>query len=57
MPQVNITVVSEIKETVGQLIIAITEAADQENRIWLNSWLWEAMIPRFNKGVVGDINK
>ena len=49
MPQVNIAVVSEIKETVDQTIAAITEAADQENRAWLSSWLWEAMIPRFDK--------
>lgn len=49
MPQINLTVVSEIKETVDQMIVAIKEAANHENRIWLDSWLWEAMVPRFNK--------
>lgn len=49
MPQINLTVVSEIKETVDQIIVAIKEAANKENRAWLDSWLWEAMVPRFNK--------
>lgn len=49
MPQINLTVVTEIKETVDQIIEAIKEAANYENRIWLDSWLWEAMIPKFNR--------
>ena len=49
MPQIDLTVVSEIKETVDQLIEAIKKAASHKNRKWLSSWLWEAMIPRFNK--------
>ena len=49
MAQINLSVVSEIKETVDQVVLAITDAADQENKIWLNSWLWEAIVPRFNK--------
>ncbi len=49
MPHINLTVVSEIKETVDQIIEAIKEAANHENRIWLDSWLWESMVPKFNK--------
>jgi len=49
MAQINLSIVSEIKETVDQIVQAIKEAADDENKTWLNSWLWEAMIPRFNK--------
>ena len=49
MSQINLSVASEIKDTVDQIILAVTQAAEDENRLWLNSWLWEAIIPRFNK--------
>lgn len=49
MAQINLSIVSEIKETVDQIVQAIKEATDDENKTWLNSWLWEAMIPRLNR--------
>jgi hypothetical protein len=49
MPQINLNIVSEIKETVDQIISAIKEAANHENSIWIDSWLWDAMIPKFKK--------
>ena len=53
MAQVNEGVVSEIKKTVDMVINAITEAADEDNRNWLTSWLWEAFILKFQKSKKG----
>lgn len=44
MAQINLSIVSEIKETVDQVVQAIEEAADDEHKAWFNSWLWEAII-------------
>lgn len=49
MPQINLSIVSDIKETVDQIVEAIREAANKENRIWLDSWLWEAIVSKFDK--------
>ncbi len=47
MAQINESVVSEIKETVDQIVQAIIAAADEKHKKWLDSWLFEAIIPRF----------
>lgn len=49
MSQINKFVVFEIKETVDLVIAALTDAANEENRAWINSWLWEAIVPKFNR--------
>lgn len=49
MSQINKSVVSEIKETVDSVIAALTDAANEEGRVWINSWLWEAIIPKFKE--------
>lgn len=52
MAQVNKNIVTEIKETVDLIVKAIIDAANDETRQWINSWIWEAMIPKFrNKGL------
>jgi len=53
MAQVNKKIVSEIKETVDMITDAIIEAADEGNRNWLNSWLREAFILKFQKSKKG----
>lgn len=49
MAQINKSVVSEIKETVDLIVQAIVEAAEHENKKWLKSWIWEALIPNFGQ--------
>ena len=49
MARINKTTVSEIKETVDQIVQSIVDSADDETRKWIESWVWGAMIPRFNR--------
>ncbi|MFH2060473.1 MAG: hypothetical protein ABIJ59_16440 [Pseudomonadota bacterium] len=48
MSLINLNVVSEIKDTVDQIIQAVRQAADDDNKLWLDSWLWEAVIQKIN---------
>ena len=34
---------------VDRVVQAMTEAADLQNKAWLDSWLWETMVSRFEK--------
>jgi len=45
MAQINEKVVSEIKNTIDQIIAAILESADIEYEKWFRSWLHESVIP------------
>ncbi len=45
MAQINDKVVSEIKDTIDQIVEAILESADIEHEKWIRSWLYEAVIP------------
>ena len=49
MARINKKTVSEIKETVDQIVQSIVDSADDETRKWIESWVWGAMIPKFGK--------
>lgn len=55
MAQINKKTVSEIKETVDQIVQSIVDSADDETRKWIRSWVWGAMIPKFGKNNIGLI--
>ena len=57
MAQINKKTVSEIKETVDQIVQSIVDSADDETRKWIESWVWGAMIPKFGKNNIGLTNR
>ena len=57
MARINKNTVSEIKETVDQIVQSIVDSADDETRKWIESWVWGAMIPKFGKNNIGLTNR
>ena len=57
MAQINKKTVSEIKETVDQIVQSIVDSVDDETRKWIESWVWGAMIPKFGKNNIGLTNR
>lgn len=57
MAQINKKTVSEIKETVDQIVQSIVDSADDETRMWIKSWVWGALIPKFDKNNKGLTNR
>ena len=49
MTQIRKKHVMEIKESVDLTIKSISESADDNTRTWIDSWLWEIMIPPYGK--------
>jgi len=57
MAQISKKTVSEIKETVDQIVQSIVDSADDETRKWIKNWVWGAMIPEFGKNNRGLTNR